>query len=49
MIEHRWPAIPTLLPTTVYSWMGLQVWFQHGKSCIDPPTMTGDSLLERAV
>ena len=47
--EHRWTAIVTLLSLLVYFWMSLQVGRARGKSGINPPAMTGDPLLERAV
>jgi uncharacterized membrane protein YecN with MAPEG domain len=49
MMEHRWTALVTLLALLVYFWMGLQVGRARGKSGINPPAMTGDPLLERAV
>jgi len=49
MMEHRWTAVVTLLALLVYFWMGLQVARARGKSGIDPPAMTGDPVLERAV
>ena len=49
MMYHRWTALVTLLSLLVYFWMGLQVGRARGKSGIQPPTMTGDPLLERAV
>lgn len=49
MMEHRWTAIVTLLALLVYFWMSLQVGGARKKSGINPPTMTGDPLLERAV
>ena len=49
MMGHRWTAVVTLLALLVYFWMSLQVGFARGKSGINPPTMTGDPLLERAV
>jgi glutathione S-transferase len=49
MMEHRWTALVSLLALLVYFWMSLQVARARGKSGIDPPAMTGDPLLERAV
>lgn len=49
MMEHRWTAVVTLLALLVYFWMGLRVARARGKSGINPPAMTGDPLLERAV
>ena len=49
MMEHRWTAIVTLLALMVYFWMSLQVARVRGKCGINPPAMTGDPLLERAV
>jgi uncharacterized membrane protein YecN with MAPEG domain len=49
MMEHRWTAVVTLLALLVYFWMSVQVARARGKSGINPPAMTGDPLLERAV
>ena len=49
MMEHRWTALVSLLALLVYFWMSLQVGRARGKSGINPPAMTGDALLERAV
>jgi glutathione S-transferase len=49
MMEHRWTAMVTLLALLVYFWMSLQVGRARGKSGINPPAMTGDPMLERAV
>ena len=49
MMEHRWTAVVTLLALLVYFWMSTQVSHARGKSGIQPPAMTGDPLLERAV
>jgi glutathione S-transferase len=49
MMEHRWTALVTLLALLVYFWMSLQVGRARGKTGINPPAMTGDPLLERAV
>jgi len=49
MMEHRWTALVSLLALLMYFWMGLQVARARGKCGIDPPAMTGDPLLERAV
>jgi uncharacterized membrane protein YecN with MAPEG domain len=46
---HRWTALVTLLALLAYFWMSLQVGRARGKSGINPPAMTGDPLLERAV
>ena len=48
-MEHRWTAVVSLLALLVYFWMSLQVGRARGKSGINPPAMTGDPLLERAV
>ncbi|HEY3638227.1 MAG TPA: MAPEG family protein [Rhizomicrobium sp.] len=49
MMEHRWTAIVSLLSLLMYFWTSLQVARMRGKSGINPPAMTGDPLLERAV
>jgi uncharacterized membrane protein YecN with MAPEG domain len=49
MMEHRWTAVVTLLALLMYFWLSLQVARTRGKTGIDPPAMTGDPLLERAV
>ena len=49
MLEHRWTAVVTLLALLVYFWMSLQVARTRGKCGIDPPAMTGDKMLERAI
>jgi glutathione S-transferase len=49
MMGHRWTALVSLLALMVYFWMSLQVGFARKKCGINPPTMTGDPLLERAV
>ena len=49
MMGHRWTALVTLLALLVYFWMSLQVGRARGKCGIQPPAMTGDPLLERAV
>ena len=49
MVQHRWTAMVTLLALLVYFWMSLQVGRARGKSGINPPAMTGNPLLERAV
>jgi glutathione S-transferase len=49
MMEHRWTALVTLLALLVYFWMSLQVARTRGKCGIEPPAMTGDKLLERAI
>lgn len=49
MMGHRWTALVTLLALLVYFGMGLQVGRARGRSGINPPAMTGDPLLERAV
>ena len=49
MMQHRWTALVTLLALLVYFAMSLQVGRARGKSGINPPAMTGDPLLERAV
>jgi glutathione S-transferase len=49
MMDYRGTAVITLLALLVYFWMGLQVARVRGKCGINPPAMTGDPLLERAV
>jgi uncharacterized membrane protein YecN with MAPEG domain len=49
MMEHRWTALVTLLSLLVYFWMSLQVGRTRGKCGIQPPAMTGDQLMERAI
>jgi glutathione S-transferase len=49
MMGHRWTALVTLLALLVYFGMSLQVGRARGKCGINPPAMTGDPLLERAV
>src|ERR1700712_4003699 len=49
MMEHRWTAIVTILALLVHFAMSLQVGRARGKSGIQPPAMTGDPLLERAI
>lgn len=49
MIAHRWTALVTLLALLVYFWMSLQVGRARSKCNIDPPVMTGDPVLERAI
>jgi uncharacterized membrane protein YecN with MAPEG domain len=49
MMGHRWTALVTLLALLVYFGMSLQVARARGKTGINPPAMTGDPLLERAV
>ncbi len=49
MMENRWTAIVTLLALLAYFWMSLQVGRARSKSGINPPTMTGDPSLERAI
>jgi len=49
MMEHRWTAVVSLLALLVYFWMGLQVGGARRKCGINPPAMTGDPGLERAV
>jgi len=49
MMGHRWTALVTLLALLVYFWMSLQVGQARGKCGINPPAMTGDPQLERAV
>lgn len=49
MMEYRWTAIVTIVALLVYFWMSLQVGKTRSKCGINPPTMTGDPLLERAV
>ncbi len=49
IMGHRWTALVTLLALLAYFWMSLQVGRARGKSGINPPAMTGDPLLERAV
>ena len=47
--EHRWTAVVSILALIVYFGMSLQVARARGKSGIDPPAMTGDTNLERAI
>lgn len=49
MMQHRWTACVTLLSLLAYFWMSLQVGRARGKCNINPPAMTGDPHLERAV
>jgi uncharacterized membrane protein YecN with MAPEG domain len=49
MMEHRWTALVTIVALLVYLGMGLQVAAARGKSGIEPPAMTGDPRLERAI
>jgi glutathione S-transferase len=49
LIDHRWTALVSILALLVYFGMGLQVAVARGKSGIEPPAMTGDPRLERAV
>jgi len=49
MMEHRWTAVVSLLALLVYFWMSVQVARARGKCGINPPAMTGDPMLERAV
>jgi glutathione S-transferase len=49
MMEHRWTAIVSILALLVYFAMSLRVARARGKSNIQPPAMTGDPTLERAV
>jgi uncharacterized membrane protein YecN with MAPEG domain len=49
MIFYRWTALVTLLSLLAYFWMSLQVGRARGKCGINPPAMTGDPLLERAI
>ena len=49
MMQHRWTALVTLITLLVYFGMSLQVGRARGKSRINPPAMTGDPMLERAV
>ena len=49
MMGHRWTALVTLLALLVYFGMSLQVGRARAKCGINPPAMTGDPQLERAV
>jgi uncharacterized membrane protein YecN with MAPEG domain len=49
MTAHRYTAIVTLLSLLVYFYMSLQVGRARGKCGINPPAMTGDPQLERAI
>jgi glutathione S-transferase len=49
MMEHRWTALVTIVALLVYLAMGLKVAFARGKSGIEPPAMTGEAMLERAI
>jgi len=49
MMEHRLTAVVTILALLLYFAMSLQVGKARGKSGIQPPAMTGDPMLERAI
>ena len=49
MMEHRLTALVTILALLLYFAMSLQVGRARGKSGIQPPAMTGDPMLERAI
>ena len=49
MMEHRLTALVTILALLLYFAMSLQVGKARGKSGIQPPAMTGDPMLERAI
>jgi glutathione S-transferase len=49
IMEHRWTALVSLVTLLMYFCMSMQVARARGKSGIEPPAMTGDKLLERAV
>jgi len=49
IMGHRWTALVTLLALLAYFWMSVQVGRARGKCGIQPPAMTGDQQLERAV
>jgi glutathione S-transferase len=49
MMEHRLTALVTILALLLYFTMSLQVGRARGKSGIQPPAMTGDPMLERAI
>ena len=48
MMEHRWTALITIVALLVYFGMSFQVARARGKCGIEPPAMTGDTMLERA-
>ena len=49
MQSHAYVAIVSLLALLVYFWMGLQVGRARAKCGVQPPAMTGDPILERAI
>lgn len=49
MQSHAYVAMVSLLALLVYFWMGLQVGRARAKCGIQPPAMTGDPILERAI
>src|SRR5580692_8129173 len=49
IMEHRWTALVSLVTLLMYFCMSMQVARARGKSGIEPPAMTGDKLLVRAV
>lgn len=49
MGQLRWTAVVTLVAMLVYFGMSMRVAGARGASGIEPPTMTGDPVLERAV
>jgi glutathione S-transferase len=49
MQPHSWVAIVTLVALLLYVWMALRIAFVRKKTGIQPPTMTGDPILERHI
>lgn len=49
MMDHRWTALVSIIALLVYFAMGLKVAMARGKSGIEPPAMTGEPMLERAI
>ena len=49
MMDHRLTALVTILALLLYFAMSLQVARARGKCGIQPPAMTGDPMLERAI
>ena len=49
MMEHRLTAVVTILALLLYFYMSVQVSRVRGKCGIQPPVMTGDPMLERAI
>lgn len=49
MQPHSLVAIVTIVALLVYAWMGVRIAPARRKSGIQPPTMTGDPILERHI